>query len=526
MLGIIIDGYIDEPSALGVPPYIAPYIRQVAGVCRELDIDCKYVSIDQWRSGSNLNGDFLVLIGGAVVPGKYLRTYPASVREVLQIAGEFKGLKILGGGLAKFGLVHDGFDYYAKRDVDALLYDVLTDSFEGHRAHNLDEWNRWLLKGAYIVKQHLDFPKAVIAEIETFRGCPRYLSGGCSFCIEPLYGKPVFRDIEDIVNEVRELSNIGVRHFRVGGQSCIYSYMGFGMGKKELVQPNVGALNSLFSQLHRLEPKVLHVDNANPAVIAAYPEEARKITELLVKYTTSGNVVSFGMESADPVVIEKNNLNATPEQVMSAIRLVNEIGGERGENGMPRLLPGLNFICGLTGESKDTYALNFKFLKQVLDSNNMVRRINIRQVASIRRKFKHKYKHECWKFRSKVREEIDRPMLRKIVPPKTVVRDVYIEIQRGNYSFGRQIGSYPLVIVLPYKHALGEFVDVKVIGYGERSITAVECPIDVNTMSYRALQAIPGISEKMAANIVRNRPYTNKKEIVEKYPELREFIEV
>ena len=525
MLGIILDGYIDEPSALGVPPYIAPYIRQVAGVCKELDIDCKYVSIDQWRAGSKLNGDFLVFIGGAVVPGKYLRTYPASVREVLQIAAEFKGLKILGGGLAKFGIVRDGFDYYAKRDVDALLYDVLTDSFESHRAHKLDEWNRWLLKGADIVKQHPDFPKSLMAEIETFRGCPRYLSGGCSFCIEPLYGKPVFRDIEDIVNEVRELINLGVQHFRVGGQSCIYSYMGFGMGKKELVQPNVGVLNSLFSQLYDLGPKVLHVDNANPAVIATYPDESRKITELLVKYTTPGNVVSFGMESADPGVIEKNNLNATPEQVLSAIKLVNELGSERGENGMPRLLPGLNFICGLLGETRDTYGLNFKFLKSVLDSNYMIRRINIRQVASIRRKFKLKYKHECWKFRNLVREKIDKPMLRKIVPPKTVVRDVYIEMHKGNYSFGRQIGSYPLVIVLPYKRELGEFVDVKVIGYGERSLTGVEYPIDVNTMSYRALMNIPGIGEKKAADIVRNRPYSNKGELVAKYPELREFIE-
>ena len=27
----ILDGYVDEPACLGVPPYISPYIRTVAG---------------------------------------------------------------------------------------------------------------------------------------------------------------------------------------------------------------------------------------------------------------------------------------------------------------------------------------------------------------------------------------------------------------------------------------------------------------------------------------------------------------
>ncbi len=27
----ILDGYVDEPACLGVPPYVSPYIRTVAG---------------------------------------------------------------------------------------------------------------------------------------------------------------------------------------------------------------------------------------------------------------------------------------------------------------------------------------------------------------------------------------------------------------------------------------------------------------------------------------------------------------
>ena len=29
---VILDGYVDEPACLGVPPYIAPQVRALAGV--------------------------------------------------------------------------------------------------------------------------------------------------------------------------------------------------------------------------------------------------------------------------------------------------------------------------------------------------------------------------------------------------------------------------------------------------------------------------------------------------------------
>ncbi|HJJ55039.1 MAG TPA: radical SAM protein, partial [Methanocorpusculum sp.] len=47
---IIIDGYVDEPACLGVPPYISPYIRTVAGVLKESGRTPAYVTIDQLRS--------------------------------------------------------------------------------------------------------------------------------------------------------------------------------------------------------------------------------------------------------------------------------------------------------------------------------------------------------------------------------------------------------------------------------------------------------------------------------------------
>jgi hypothetical protein len=41
------------------------------------------------------------------------------------------------------------------------------------------------------VTKHPDFPHPLIAEIETYTGCVRYVNGGCLFCLEPREGKPL-----------------------------------------------------------------------------------------------------------------------------------------------------------------------------------------------------------------------------------------------------------------------------------------------------------------------------------------------
>lgn len=73
----IIDGYVDEPACLGVPPYISPYIRTVAGVFLSQDIPVVYHTIDEIRLRPELlkdagTADYVVTIAGMTVPGKYL----------------------------------------------------------------------------------------------------------------------------------------------------------------------------------------------------------------------------------------------------------------------------------------------------------------------------------------------------------------------------------------------------------------------------------------------------------------------
>jgi len=160
---------------------------------------------------------------------------------------------------------------------------------------------------------------------------------------------------------------------------------------------------------------------------------------------------------------------------------VNRIGGFL-KDGIPTLLPGINLLFGLIGETSNTYDINFDYLKKMLDQGILLRRINIRKAMVFpetplyRYTQKHKIKthsREFRKFKEKVREEIDMPMLKKIYPYGTLINDVIIEYNKGNISFGRKLGTYAILIGIRKKIKPGIKVDVRVTDHGYRSITGV-----------------------------------------------------
>jgi radical SAM superfamily enzyme with C-terminal helix-hairpin-helix motif len=512
---LIVDCYIDEPACLGVPPYISPQVRAAVGAARAAGAEVTYLTIDHVRQGAPLpKAEVSLVLAGSAVPGKYLRAMPASGREVERINGQLSGLRVLGGPAALEPQLWEGkFDLLAGVDPAATVHDLLVGKGPSGRWRSMDEWNTWLMVGAETVLAHPDFPQPLVAEIETYRGCVRYRSGGCSFCVEPMKGAPAFRDEGDIIAECQKLHALGVSNFRLGAQTCIISYKA-DLSVGDPPRPNPPAVERLFSGISSLGVDVLHVDNANPAVIARYPEEAGAILRTLTRHCTSGNVLALGLESADPAVVRANNLNATAEQTMDAIDLINRIGGEAGPTGLPKLLPGLNLIIGLEGETTATLAMNKKFLHEVLDHGCLLRRINVRQVIPVRKSFSPTVGHaEFVRFKEQVREEIDRPMLQRLVPRGRVLRRIYTELRDGNTTFGRQIGSYPLLVGIPYPLEIGRFVDVKVVDWGFRSVTAIEHPLNINTCSLKALEALPGIGRKRAVRLFLKRPLKGVKDL-------------
>lgn len=520
MKALVLDGYTDEPACLGVPPFISPYARLAFGAISAAGAAMSYATIDQYRAGALdvSKFDLVAIIRNLAVPGKYLRGMPASDKELLAIRTEARGKVVASLGVEAERAppaLRQALDHLASADMDATLFDLIKRKELVDRRRTYVEWQNWLMRGAEACRHHPDFGGPLIAEVQMYRGCVRYITGGCSFCVEPLFGDVQFRKPEDILAEVIELSSAGVHNFRLGAQSCVYCYMSEETGKSETPKPNVEAVSRLLKAIREaVRPDVFHLDNANPAVIAAHPDESRKITKAIAENCTSGNVLAFGLESADPKVAKANNLNSSAEQTLEAVRIVNEIGSRRGATGLPLVLPGINFVCGLEGESKGSYMLNLEFLKEVLDEGLMLRRINIRQVIPSRKEFPGvSSKKDFAEFKRKVREEVDGPMLKRVVPEGTVLRSVYTELRQGGRTFGRQVGTYPLLVDIPYAVDTGKRIDVAATRTGFRSITGVTYPLDVNAATLSMLEAVPGIGKKRAMSIVRHRPFRDPSDL-------------
>ncbi|MBN1860528.1 MAG: radical SAM protein [Candidatus Thermoplasmatota archaeon] len=546
----ILDGYVDEPTCLGVPPYISPYPRYIAGAVWDFDphATVSYITIDQLRNDSALlrsiaSSDVLVVIAGMSVPGRYLSGYPVSPQELVRFFSDVqKPVKLLCGPAARYGFgmsggkrvtdtefVHQVFDIIVKGDGEIVVSDLLKNKLKSDAIDpaqcrkNPQAIKTYAIRGAALVTQHPFYPDHLITEIETYRGCPRSITGGCSFCSEPSKGVPSFRTIKEIYGEITALYTSGIRHFRIGNQPCLFSYLAHGSGEQEFPRPNPAALEKLFSSIRTAAPdlKTLHIDNANPGVIARYPKECRSIAKSIIKYHTPGDIAAFGVESVDPVVIKKNNLKASAEEIFAAIRLLNEVGSRRGKNGLPELLPGLNFVFGLDGETKSTFALDYNFLKKLYEEHLLVRRINLRQVIPIPgtrmyesgEKNVKKHKAEFQRFKRKVRETIERPMLQRLAPEGTLLSEVFTEAYEGKLTFARQMGSYPLLVGIPGVYPLHRFYNVKIVAYGYRSLTGIPFPLDVNTAPRETLEALPGVGRKRAIRILAKRPFQSNEEL-------------
>ncbi|WP_049920059.1 radical SAM protein [Halobiforma nitratireducens] len=538
----IVDGYVDEPAHFGVPPYISTYPRYAAGALVDAGVPRERITYhtidglrdepDRWRDVDE--ADLLLYLGGMTVPGKYVGGTPAEPDEVRKLAWTASGTSLMGGPV-KFGVGDENagateterqdldFDFVAKGDVEAAVYDLVESGLEGfnNRMRDVDEVSRWAQDGAFIVEQHPNHPDYLIAELETSRGC----AYRCSFCTEPLYGNPDFRPAPTVVGEVDALSDYGVRHFRLGRQADILAYGGDGEA------PNPDALRQLYSGIREVAPdlETLHLDNMNPITIVEWPEKSREGIRIIAEHNTPGDTAAFGLESADPIVQEENNLNVTAEECFEAVRIVNEEAGWRpGESPtdgpsvgddtpgrLPKLLPGINLLHGLKGEREETYERNMAFLQRVYDEGYMLRRVNIRQVmsfdgtdmsdtgAEIAREHKKLFK----RYKQRVREEIDNPMLARVAPPGTVLPDVHLEYHQDGKTFGRQLGTYPLLVGIPGERELGRTIDVAIVDHGYRSVTGVPYPLDLNGASMDELTAIPGVGDRTAGDIVVNRPH-------------------
>jgi len=546
-----VDGYVDEPTCLGVPPYLSTYPRYIAGAIWQHSpkTDIIYQTIDSVRESFAdaidlwSTSDILILVAGMVVPGKYIGGTPISVRETKELFShqDLTAVpKLLAGPWAKFGCGIEGgraavspeelsppFDYLVKGDTGLVIAALANSGWnftdtDFTMKGDISNTGELTVRGARLVNQASGFKRGyIICEIETYRGCPRYLTGGCSFCTEPLYGEPNQRPAVQVAKEIEALYAQGVRAFRIGKQADLFVYGSPEMGEEEFPTPNPAAVADLFSKIRAVGPEIetLHIDNVNPGTLARHPTESRSVAKEIMQYHTVGDVAAFGVESLDPVVIKKNNLKATPNQVLDAIKLLNEVGAKREGRSLPHLLPGINLVYGLPGERDQTLEHNLQFLLGILEENLLVRRINIRQMIGFQDTRATQgsaggvKRNQFFRHKKRVRNLVDVKMLEKVAPKGTVIGLVYLDKYQGKSLLYRPLGTYPLLCHMSNGVKPLDRIEVMVVDHGPRSVSVIPYPFQINNASMSQLESIPGMGSKRAARVKINAPFSNVAEL-------------
>ncbi len=497
---LIVDGYTDEPAGLGVPPYIDVYPREAYGAMKLASKDSKvyYFTIDEVRKKFDVyvrkanEADLVLVIAGALVPGRYLGGEPLRDPEELLMLKKFIDKPLaLAGPAASMGLGGIGGSRSVKVNVDyrirgRLSYWIYQAAKEGiDRAEDVMNYDysfvsRALTLGAEVILQHPNMKLGnLVVEIETFKGCPRRLSGGCSFCLDVLKGTIKQRSVKDIVNEIEALYLLGARSFRLGRQSDILVYGSKEINSKEWPRPDPEALERLMKGIRSVAPSLmtLHIDNVNPGTVVRWPRESEEALKVIVEYHTPGDVAALGIESVDPKVVKLNNLKVHLDEAVEVIRIINKVGRTRGWNGLPHLLPGLNFIAGLPGESRRTWEFNRELLERIEKEGLLVRRVNVRKLSIVEGtkvskmidKVRVAKGYEGFR---KFAMEWQKRMLTKVVPKGTVLYNVMVEKVVKGISYARAPGSYPLTIEVPSPFPIGKWLRVKVKKHHARSVVA------------------------------------------------------
>lgn len=167
------------------------------------------------------DADPVVVIAGDAVPSVHLQARNGSLQEIDGVLELTRGRRVLVGPLASqllAGSALSGGSFDAMHTHTVTSSDLLAGSTRaapyGHLATDRDSYDGLIAQLGW----------RPVAEIELYRGCTRRRF--CSFCNEPVKSPLVsFRDPEDVLAEIALLYPAGVRNFRLGQQTCFFSYL-------------------------------------------------------------------------------------------------------------------------------------------------------------------------------------------------------------------------------------------------------------------------------------------------------------
>lgn len=187
--------------------------------------------------------------------------------------------------------------------------------------------------------------------------CPEDIPPGCGFCSVPgTWGPPRSRTIEVIVEEVRELLDLGVHRIVLESPG----FLDFMRGKEPLTDPchppaNLEAIRDLLvksNALPQVANKTAHITIENMKACLFSEEVAQVLVDSMM--ASSPNI---GLETGSKKHLKDIGKCGSPEDVLSAVKIASKYG----------MSPFVYFIYGLPGETEETIKASIETMKAVSD---------------------------------------------------------------------------------------------------------------------------------------------------------------
>ena len=183
--------------------------------------------------------------------------------------------------------------------------------------------------------------KAISGFVSIMRGCNNF----CSYCIVPYTrGRERSRDMESILNEVKDLDARGYKEVTLLGQN-VNSY------KFEKEGQTIG-----FPEL--LEQVALAVPNMRIRFTTSHPKDMSDATlEMIAKYPNLCKFIHLPVQSGSNAVLKAMNRNYTREWYLERIAAIRRI--------LPEATIGTDIFCGFHNESEENHQETLSLMREV-----------------------------------------------------------------------------------------------------------------------------------------------------------------
>ena len=192
-------------------------------------------------------------------------------------------------------------------------------------------------------------------EAEVRMDCPEEIPPGCGFCSVPgTWGPPRHRSTDAIVEEVRELLDLGVHRIVLESPG----FLDFMRGKEPLTDPcyppaNLDAIKDLLGRLNELPQvanKTAYISIENMKACLFSEEVAQMLVDSMM-----GASPNIGLETGSEQHLKDIGKCGSPNDVISAVQIAAKHG----------ISPFVYFIYGLPGETEETVQESIEIMRAV-----------------------------------------------------------------------------------------------------------------------------------------------------------------